>query len=183
MYDNVATTIDGPRQVRPRGHCPRDLSYDYVDSPVGRLLVAGTDKALHYLSFATGHKAFGPRPEWSRDARPFARVRQQLDAYFAGTLTRFDLPLALNGTPFQNRAWAALAAIPFGETRCYSEMAAQIGHPDASRAVGAANGNNPLPIILPCHRVIGKSGALTGFGGGLDVKRFLLCHEGALTAT
>ena len=132
------------------------LRYTHVESPVGDLLVAGTEEALHFLSFPTGHKAFRPRPEWRRDDAPFQEVRRQLDAYFAGDLRRF------------------------GQTRSYGQIARSVGRPKASRAVGAANGSNPLPIILPCHRVIGAGGSLTGFGGGLAVKAFLLRHEGVL---
>lgn len=153
------------------------LSYCYTDSPVGPLLLAGNDEALHFLSFPSGHKAFGPRADWVPSDAPFDEVRRQLDAYFAGTLRQFDLPLALSGTDFQNRVWRLLAQIPFGETRSYGEQARLIGRPKASRAVGAANGNNPLPVILPCHRVVGSNGALTGFGGGLPVKEYLLNHE------
>ncbi|RKT35356.1 methylated-DNA-[protein]-cysteine S-methyltransferase [Roseovarius halotolerans] len=156
------------------------LRYTHVESPVGDLLVAGTEEALHFLSFPTGHKAFRPRPEWRRDDAPFQEVRRQLDAYFAGDLRRFELALHLSGTEFQNSVWRSLADIPFGQTRSYGEIARSVGRPKASRAVGAANGSNPLPIILPCHRVIGAGGSLTGFGGGLAVKAFLLRHEGVL---
>ncbi|MEZ5714818.1 MAG: methylated-DNA--[protein]-cysteine S-methyltransferase [Paracoccaceae bacterium] len=150
----------------------------YIASPVGKLLVAGTDRALHFLSFPTGHKAFGPHPDWQRADAPFHEVRRQLDAYFAGARRRFDLPLHLGGTAFQNSHWRYLAGIPFGETRSYGQIATALGRPQASRAIGAANGSNPIPIILPCHRVIGANGSLTGFGGGLPVKEFLLRHEG-----
>lgn len=157
-----------------------DLCYTHIESPVGALLVAGDDTALHFLSFPTGHKAFSPRPEWRQSDAPFLEVRRQLDAYFAGELCRFDLALRLSGTAFQNSVWQCLAGIPFGETRTYGQIAAMLDRPTASRAVGAANGNNPLPIILPCHRVIGASGSLTGFGGGLPTKEYLLRHEGVL---
>lgn len=156
------------------------LVHSHHDSPVGRLLLAGTGSALHFLSFPGGHKAFGPDPAWPRDDGAFDAVRAQLDAYFAGRLTRFDLTLAPSGTDFQLRVWTWLASIPFGETRTYGQMATALDRPKAARAVGAANGANPLPIILPCHRVIGASGKLTGFGGGLPTKHFLLRHEGAL---
>lgn len=157
------------------------LCYTHIESPVGDLLVAGTDGVLHFLSFPTGHKAFGPHPTWQRTDAPFHEVRRQLDAYFSGSLRQFDLPLHLGGTTFQNAVWRYLADIPFGETRSYGQIAASLGRPKASRAIGAANGNNPIPIILPCHRVIGANGALTGFGGGLPVKEFLLGHEGAVS--
>ncbi len=156
------------------------LSYTHIASPVGSLLVAGSKAALHFLSFPTGHKAFGPAPNWQQDAASFREVKRQLDAYFSGELRQFDLPLHLSGTAFQNNVWQYLPSIPLGETRTYGQIAAFLDRPKASRAVGAANGNNPLPIILPCHRVIGASGSLTGFGGGLPAKEYLLRHEGVL---
>ncbi|GHH00294.1 methylated-DNA--[protein]-cysteine S-methyltransferase [Pseudodonghicola xiamenensis] len=158
------------------------LCYTHIDSPIGRLLVAGDGRALHFLSFPSGSKAFGPRADWRQSDSPFAEVRRQLIAYFAGELRRFDLPLHLAGTTFQNDVWRYLADIPFGETRTYGQIANALGRPKASRAVGAANGSNPLPIILPCHRVIGSNGALTGFGGGVPVKAGLLRLEGVLPA-
>lgn len=159
-----------------------DLSYCHIDSPVGRLLLAGTADALHFLSFPAGHKAFGPRPGWVPDDAPFAVARRQLEAYFAGRLRRFDLPLHLGGTPFQRLHWHYLATIPHGETRSYAQVAAALGRPNAARAVGAANGANPLPILLPCHRVLGADGTLTGFGGGVATKAWLLRHESAMGA-
>lgn len=156
------------------------LYYTHIASPLGDLLAAGTDEALHFLSFPTGRKAFGPHPDWQRADAAFHEVRRQLDAYFAGALRRFDLPLRFGGTTFQNSVWRYLAGIPFGETRTYGQIAASLRRPKASRAIGAANGNNPLPIILPCHRVIGAKGSLTGFGGGIPAKAFLLRHEGVL---
>ncbi len=156
------------------------LLYTHVESPVGPLLVAGDETALHYLSFPSGHKSFGPRPEWRPSDAPFAEARRQLDAYFAGDLRDFTLPLDPSGTAFQLSVWHMLTTIPFGQTRTYGQIATALQRPKASRAVGAANGANPLPILLPCHRLIGSTGALTGFGGGLEVKRFLLRHEGAL---
>ncbi len=156
------------------------LGYTHIDSPVGPLLAAGDENALHYLSFPAGAKAFGPRPEWRRSDALFGDLRRQLAAYFAGVRHRFDIPLQLSGTAFQNAVWRQLADIPFGQTRTYGEIAAALGRPSASRAVGAANGSNPLPILLPCHRVIGANGALVGFGGGLPTKQYLLRHEGVL---
>lgn len=161
---------------------PETLRYTYVDSPVGRLLLAGDAAALHFLSFPGGHKAFGPKPGWRREDGAFVEAKRQLAAYFAGDLKAFDLPLAFTGTAFQKQVWHALLEIPYGETRSYGWLAATIGRPSASRAVGAANGANPLPVIVPCHRVIGASGALTGFGGGLDTKEHLLNLEGAAFA-
>jgi methylated-DNA-[protein]-cysteine S-methyltransferase len=156
------------------------LYYSHIESPVGSLLVAGDGEVLHLISFPTGRKVIGPHPEWRPCDAPFAEARRQLDSYFAGELRQFDLPLQLSGTTFQNRVWMYLSGIPFGETRSYGEIAEALGQPKASRAVGAANGSNPLPIVLPCHRVIGADGSMTGFGGGLATKAFLLRHEGAL---
>ncbi len=158
------------------------LAWSHIDSPVGRLLVAGDAGALRFLSFPGGHKAFGPRPGWVRDDAPFTELRRQLAAYFAGRLRRFELPLRLEGTPFQLRHWHHLATIPLGKTRSYGQIAAELGHPAAARAIGAANGANPLPILLPCHRVLGSGGALTGFGGGVPTKAWLLRHETAICA-
>ena len=158
------------------------LSYTHMDSPVGRLLLAGNAEALHFLSFPSGHKAFGPKPAWQPDDAPFQEVKRQLAAYFSGALRQFEVPLVLTGTDFQKRVWTRLQTIPFGETRSYGWLARQIGRPTASRAVGAANGANPIPIIIPCHRVIGTNGALTGFGGGIETKKFLLDLEDAPAA-
>jgi methylated-DNA-[protein]-cysteine S-methyltransferase len=161
---------------------PEALQFTYYESPVGRLLLAGDDVVLHYLSFPGGHKAFGPKPGWLRADAPFAAAKDQLAAYFAGDLTAFDLPLVFTGTAFQKKVWQALQRVPYGETRSYGWLAAKIGRPSASRAVGAANGANPLPVIVPCHRVIGAAGALTGFGGGIETKKHLLDLEGAAYA-
>lgn len=156
------------------------MFYTHLLSPIGRLMLAGTDEALYFLSFPSGHKAFGPAPDWVPSAAPFTKAARQITAYFKGELTEFSLPLHLSGTEFQRHVWRRLAVIPFGQTTTYGALAAQIGRPNSSRAVGAANANNPLPIILPCHRVIGANGALTGFGGGLPTKEHLLRHEGVL---
>ncbi len=154
-----------------------DIRYAYFDSPVGRLLVAGDAGQLHLISFPTEGRAYEPRAGWRRDDSLFADAFAQLSAYFAGELTRFDLPLRRAGTAFQNKVWTALCDIPFAETISYGELASRIGKPTASRAVGGANGANPLPIVVPCHRVIGADRSLTGFGGGVEIKRFLLAHE------
>lgn len=154
------------------------MKYCHMPSPVGPLLLAGSDKALNILSFPGGDKAIQPREGWEQSQAPFAEVIRQLNAYFAGELTKFDLPFELNGTPFQKKVWQTLATIPVGETRTYGWLANAVGSPKASRAVGAANGANPLPVILPCHRIIGANGTLTGFGGGLPTKKFLLQLEG-----
>jgi methylated-DNA-[protein]-cysteine S-methyltransferase len=153
------------------------LAYGYVESPVGHLLVAGDADQLHLIRFPTEHRALEPGAEWRRDESLFAAVFEQLRAYFAGELTQFDLSLRFAGTAFQNTVWTALCGIPFGETTSYGALAARIGKPAASRAVGGANGANPLPIVVPCHRVIGSDKSLTGFGGGIEIKRFLLAHE------
>jgi methylated-DNA-[protein]-cysteine S-methyltransferase len=150
-----------------------------MQSPVGRLLLAGDGKRLQHIHFQTGRRDLRPATKWVRDPRPFERVISQLDEYFAGTRKRFDVELGAKGTDFQRVVWRALVEIPYGETVSYGELARRIGHPLAPRAVGLANGANPLPIIVPCHRVIGSNGSLTGFGGGLDVKRKLLELEGA----
>jgi methylated-DNA-[protein]-cysteine S-methyltransferase len=158
------------------------LRYTWIDSPVGRLLLGGDGSALSVLEFAQGRHARGTGAGWIEDRRPFERAIDQLADYFAGRLKRFDLPLAPRGTGFQLEVWNALLEIPYGETRSYSAIATAIGRPSAVRAVGAANGKNPIAIVVPCHRVIGAAGDLTGFGGGLDVKRHLLRLEGALPA-
>ena len=146
-----------------------------LDSPIGPLGLVASDTALRAVLF-DGHsvRAEGRSPVLDEAAR-------QLDAYFDGELETFDLPVELHGTDFQRRCWLALKSIPIGQTVSYGEQARRLGlGSDAARAVGAANGRNPIPIVLPCHRVIGADGSLTGFGGGLHVKRFLLEHEGAL---
>ena len=154
-----------------------DLAYSYLDSPVGQLLVAGDADHLHYISFPNGSRKREPSSAWHRDDRLFEEVFRQLQAYFAGELTSFDLPMHFTGTSFQKSVWEALCSIPFGTTISYGVLAASIGKPKASRAVGAANGANPLPIVVPCHRVIGANQTLTGFGGGVETKRYLLDHE------
>jgi methylated-DNA-[protein]-cysteine S-methyltransferase len=158
---------------------PESLLYTHFHSPVGPLLIAGDGERLHLISFPEGSRAQRPQSGWRRDDGAFASAVDQLHAYFAGALTRFDLPLRLAGTPFQNAVWSALREIPYGETVSYQTIATHIGRPTACRAVGAANGANPLPIVVPCHRVIGADGSLTGFGGGIGTKRALLELEGA----
>lgn len=151
--------------------------YHYHTSPIGELLLAGDGQALSLLGFPEGKMARRHDQDWARDSGPFIHVVEQLDRYFAGELEVFDLNLTLTGTPFQQAVWAALKNIPYGETCSYGEIAQLIGHPKASRAVGAANGVNPVPIIVPCHRVVGSNGALTGFGGGISTKQVLLGLE------
>lgn len=150
-----------------------------IDSPVGRLLLGGCPNGLTLLIFQVGKKARPPDPGWRQTEAPFREAIDQLAGYFAGELRSFDLALLPEGTPFQLRVWRALREIPYGETRSYGQLAAAIGQPSACRAVGAANGKNRLPIVIPCHRVIGGDGSLTGFGGGLPAKRHLLALEGA----
>ena len=159
------------------------LAYTYHASPIGDLLLAGNAAGLCLVGFPSGSRARTPDPEWRLDPAPFGEAERQLKAYFAGELYRFDLELHFSGTDFQQQVWRALGEIPWGSTITYNELARRVGRPNASRAVGAANGANPLPIVAPCHRVIGADGSLTGFGGGLDTKRFLLQLEGALPAS
>lgn len=150
-----------------------------VETPFGRMVLAGNDEALHHLRLPgdTGGPAF--MADAARRGRPVsvAEAEIQLAAYFAGGLTRFDLPLAPQGTEWQRKVWQALVEIPYGETRSYGFVAAQVGNPRASRAVGLANNRNPIALIIPCHRVIGADGSLTGYGGGLPLKGRLLAHE------
>jgi methylated-DNA-[protein]-cysteine S-methyltransferase len=154
--------------------------YTHVQSPVGSLLLAGDGQNLSMLSFTLGPKARIPEPEWIEDATPFGEVKSQLEAYFAGELMDFQIPLAPQGTPFQLEVWRQLREIPYGRTISYGQLAERLGNPNASRAVGLANGANPIAIIVPCHRVIGANGKLTGFGGGLDIKQQLLDLERGL---
>lgn len=148
-----------------------------VDSPYGALTLVAADGALCGL-YMTAQRHRPPEETFGApDPRPFGETVRQLDAYFAGELTDFDLPMRLEGTAFQRSVWAELVRIPYGETRSYGELADRLGKPGASRAVGLANGRNPVGIIVPCHRVIGASGSLTGYGGGLDRKQRLLAFE------
>jgi len=153
------------------------IYYTWFESPIGPLLLAGADSKLKLVSFAKGKHARQVHPDWIEDASVFADAIDQLQRYFAGNLETFDLPLLLEGTAFQKKVWTALKNIPYGETISYKTLAQRVGSPKAVRAVGAANGANPIPIILPCHRVIGNDGSLTGFGGGLPLKQKLLALE------
>ena len=153
------------------------MYYTLVPSPVGTLLLAGSANGLHCIGFPTGNKARGADPAWQRSDEMFADAARQLAEYFHGARRTFDLPLQPQVTPFQAEVHDALRRIPYGETRSYGDIAREIGRPRASRAVGAANGSNPLPIVVPCHRVVGSNGTLTGFGGGLATKRHLLDLE------
>jgi len=153
------------------------MYYCYIDTPIGELLLAGENDALSMIGFPKGSMRRDPEPDWIYNETPLLNARQQLAEYFAGTRKHFDLPLTLNGTEFQVNVLKALQEIPYGETVSYGDIAKLIGKPKAVRAVGAANGRNPIPIVVPCHRVIGSSGDLTGFGGGLDTKEALLRLE------
>ena len=157
------------------------LEYTYMETPVGQLMLAGEGEVLHHLSFPSGKMCFKPKPDWDYHAAAFKQTRHQIDDYFAGQLKRFDLALAPSGTEFQMQVLGALQKIPFGQMRSYKDIAEAIGRPNSMRAVGAANGRNPIPLIIPCHRVVGADGSLTGFGGGLDTKAFLLRLEGAIS--
>ena len=150
------------------------IFYTTFESPVGTLLLGGDANGLRLVSFESSKHAAPPQANWRQNKAPFAEVIRQLQAYFRGELKEFDLPLALEGTKFQLRVWNTLRSIPYGETISYLQLAERIGNPKAVRAVGLANGSNPIPIIIPCHRVIGSDGSLTGFGGGLSTKKMLL---------
>jgi methylated-DNA-[protein]-cysteine S-methyltransferase len=154
------------------------LVYTSIDSPIGELLLLGDRRAVRGLYMQEGRTGLAVQPDWIRDDERFADVRAQLGEYFDGRRAAFDLPLELDGTPFQRRVWRALQEIPYGETVTYGQLARRIGRPAASRAVGAANGRNPISVVVPCHRVVGADGTLTGYGGGLGRKRFLLDLEG-----
>ncbi|MFF4871190.1 methylated-DNA--[protein]-cysteine S-methyltransferase [Streptomyces sp. NPDC090109] len=153
------------------------VQHTVVDSPYEPLTLVAVDGVLSRVHM-TGQRHRPPEETFGDpDPRPFGEAVRQLDAYFAGDLTAFDLPLHLVGTPFQLRVWERLSLIPYGETRTYGELAEELGNPGASRAVGLANGRNPVSIIVPCHRVVGAGGGLTGYGGGLDRKQRLLAFE------
>ena len=154
------------------------MNYTYLDTLIGPLLIAGDAEAIRTIRFPKKGKAVQPEPQWNESASgPVSEAVRQLREYFAGKRTEFDLPLEPEGTAFQRRVWRRLQEIPYGETISYGELAKRIGNPKASRAVGAANGKNPIPIVIPCHRVIGANGTLTGFGGGLPIKEALLGLE------
>ena len=154
------------------------MNYQYLDTPIGKLRLVSDGENLTRVEFQQCHQ---PHDEDTLFQDPVLQgAAEQLREYFAGRRQRFDLPLKAGGTQFQQSVWSALTRIPLGELRCYSDIAQEIGRPKAVRAVGAANGRNPLPIIVPCHRVIGRDGSLTGFAGGLAIKTSLLQLEGAL---
>ncbi|UTW08291.1 methylated-DNA--[protein]-cysteine S-methyltransferase [Pseudomonas benzenivorans] len=154
------------------------MHYRYHDSPVGRLLLVGDEAGLQQLLMEMDERPWQIEEDWQSAGAELDAPCRQLDDYFAGRRRRFELPLAPRGTAFQLAVWQALQQIPFGQTRCYSGLAEAIGRPRAVRAVGAANGANPIAIIIPCHRVIGRDGSLTGYAGGLARKALLLQLEG-----
>ena len=154
------------------------ILYSTVASPIGELTLTSDGTSVTGVYMHNQKHAAARTKDWRRDDAALKEPRAQLQAYFAGELREFDLPLAPEGTPFQQRVWRALCDIPYGETISYGELARRIGQPKASRAVGLANGQNPISIVVPCHRVIGANGSLTGYGGGLERNRWLLAHEG-----
>jgi methylated-DNA-[protein]-cysteine S-methyltransferase len=158
----------------------QSVFFTWMESPVGKLLLAADEAGLRHIIFEHGRTFESrrdpakPRPHWRADTAPLAETIRQLRAWFAGELRDFNLPLAPEGPAFHSRVWRELCNIPYGETISYGELARRIGSPNASRAVGRANGANPIPIVIPCHRVIGSNGKLTGYGGGLPRKQLLL---------
>lgn len=155
--------------------------YCHIDSPIGRLMIAAADDGIRAVEFPQNRYPVKRDGDWREGAHPLlVQATRQLDEYFAGQRRDFDLPLAPRGTAFQLQVWEALRGIGYGQTCSYAQLARSIGNPAAMRAVGAANGRNPIPIIVPCHRVIGANGTLTGFGGGLPTKQILLQLEGVL---
>ena len=151
--------------------------FTWMESPVGKLLLAADEAGLRHIIFENGRDPAKPRPHWRASAAGLSEAIRQLRAWFAGELHDFNLSLAPEGPAFHSRVWRELCNIPYGETISYGELARRVGSPNASRAVGRANGANPIPIVIPCHRVIGSNGKLTGYGGGLPRKEFLLGLE------
>ena len=166
--------MSGAPAAPPSRSSPR---YTTVESPIGELLLLGDGGALRGLYMQEGRKPGTVSRGWARDPEAFAAVREQLGEYFAGDRRSFDLPLEPAGSPFQLQVWRALREIDYGETLSYGELARRIGRPNAPRAVGAANGANPLSVVIPCHRLVGADGTLTGYGGGIERKRLLLDLE------
>ena len=153
------------------------MHYSTIDSPLGLLLIAADPTGLRLVGFQQDNKPPAYGPAWVEDHRPLRVAIQQLEAYFAGRLQHFTLHLAPVGTPFQQSVWRAVQRIPYGKTMSYGALAHQLGNPQAARAVGAANGRNPLAIVIPCHRVVGSTGKLRGYRGGIDLKKALLEFE------
>jgi len=178
----------GSRNLRPRNQkriqrkmtatfAANLMSFTQVESPLGPLRLVAAPAGLRSIEFVTGNRPVRIHPEWRENMEQLREPIRQLRAYFSGQLEGFDLPLEPQGTPFQLAVWRRLCEIPYGETISYGELARRLGNPKASRAVGLANGSNPIPIVIPCHRVIGSNGKLTGYGGGLDIKEKLLALE------
>jgi methylated-DNA-[protein]-cysteine S-methyltransferase len=153
------------------------MQYRSVESPIGPLLIAGDDAGLRFLLFTRGRETAEPHADWEPDRGLLKEPVKQLTEYFEGKRREFEIPLAPHGTAFQQQVWRALCDIPYGETTSYGELAKRIGNPNAVRAVGLANGSNPIAIVIPCHRVIGSNGSLVGYGGGLPIKQALLALE------
>jgi len=151
--------------------------YTWMESPIGRLLLAADDAGLRHITFSNGRAPAKPDSLWREDAVPLLETMAQLQAWFRGELRNFTVPLAPLGPAFHQLVWRELMNVPYGETVSYGELARRVGSPKAFRAVGRANGANPIPIVIPCHRVIGSNGKLTGYGGGLPRKEFLLGLE------
>jgi methylated-DNA-[protein]-cysteine S-methyltransferase len=182
LMPTTAPVVTAHARVHAAPRVPTEpMRYRYAVTAFGRLLLVGTgDGRLSGLYLAEHVRAPRPGPSWVHDESPFAEARRQLCEYFSGERSEFTLALAPQGTDFQQAVWAALQEIPYGETVSYGEIAAQLGRPGASRAVGAANGANPISIVIPCHRVVAADGGLGGYGWGLDRKSWLLDHEGAV---
>lgn len=153
------------------------MQYDYYESPVGPILMAADDKGIRYIHFSKGKSACPLKDDWQHEPAALAACALQLEEYFAGDRKEFTLPLAPVGTEFQQAVWHQLQHVRYGNTASYGEIAKALGKPEASRAVGAANGKNPVPILIPCHRILGTSGKLTGYAGGVDIKKHLLQLE------
>jgi methylated-DNA-[protein]-cysteine S-methyltransferase len=169
---------DRPAKI-PEGEMMSTIYFTDYESPIQRLRLVGDGRSLLAIYMLSEKHQEIDSSQWieKADVEPFLAAREQLSAYFAGELNQFDLPLGRSGTEFQLRVWAALCEIPYGTTISYGELAQRIGQPKASRAVGLANGRNPLSIVVPCHRVVGANGKLTGYGGGVERKQWLLNHE------
>jgi len=157
------------------------IYYEYLSSPVGQFLVAGTETSLHFTGFTTGYQQRPPKNDWRRDTAPLQYALPSFGAYFAGEPIEFDIPISPKGTAFQMAVWDALRDVTYGQTASYGDIAIKLGKPGASRAVGGANNKNHLPIIIPCHRIIGADGSMTSFGGGVEAKIKLLKLEGIET--
>ena len=175
MFSNVAVFgIESSPQTRRASGA---INYAYLETSIGTLLLTSGHAGLQSVLFSKNGRPMAPDPAWHENASPLQEPIRQLRAFFSGELETFDLALAPQGTAFQQKVWRELCQIPYGETISYGDLAKRIGNPNASRAVGLANGSNPIPIIIPCHRVIGSNGKLTGYGGGLPIKEKLLALE------